>query len=319
MEQVRCPITGSRETEAVIHVPDRLNDSHEACWTVARSSSSGLMFLSPRPEQDKIGAYYHEKEYEPHSSLRQTSGFRNALYRLARRAALSWKARLILAAADALPSHPSILEIGCATGELLQELQRRTGARVYGSETDSKAAAYACKRFGLQVVTTSLEKSSIEGPFDLIVLWHSLEHMHHIGEVLHKISCLLAPEGSIVAALPNPSGNDAKLFGENWVGWDAPRHLYHFTPGTLAALAAQYGLSITAMNSYPPDALYHAWHSTALKLRRREKHPGVRSAIGAAWQGFGVMLSGLRKTEQGSSIVYVIRHARHSSVHTTVP
>ena len=74
----------------------------------------------------------------------------------------------------------------------------------------------------------------------------------------------------LVIALPNPAGFDAEHFKENWVAWDAPRHLYHFWPGTLEKLLATHKLSVFKRQPYFPDAVYNSFHSEALRYKRDE-------------------------------------------------
>lgn len=146
-------------------------------------------------------------------------------------------------------------------------------SRLFGVEPHPESAARARNRYGI-TVHTSLDRvtdpGSVRGTvhaFDRIIFWHSLEHLHDLDGTLRHAAHLLAPGGSIVIALPCHSCRAAARYGAGWVAWDAPRHLYHFTPETLTALLSRHGLRVTRMRPYLPDTLYNALESTALGLR----------------------------------------------------
>src|SRR6056297_1374060 len=78
--------------------------------------------------------------------------------------------------------------------------------------------------------------------FDLITMWHVLEHVHDLQETVAKIESLLADNGILVIAVPNIESHDAKLYRKDWVALDTPRHLYHFSPNYGKTISSfQYG------------------------------------------------------------------------------
>jgi hypothetical protein len=94
---------------------------------------------------------------------------------------------------------------------------------------------------GLEVVER-IEDTA--GPFDVITLWHSLEHVRSPREVLGALSARLARRGRVIVAVPNLDSQQARFFGAKWFHLDVPRHLFHFTPTALERLLDLHGLRV---------------------------------------------------------------------------
>ena len=84
--------------------------------------------------------------------------------------------------------------------------------------------------FDLDVKPESALKEFAPGSFDVITLWHVMEHLEHLDEVWQRLHELLTEKGVLIVAVPNCSSYDAQRYGEYWAAYDVPRHLWHFTP-----------------------------------------------------------------------------------------
>jgi SAM-dependent methyltransferase len=136
-----------------------------------------------------------------------------------------------------------LLDVGCGDGTFLLAAQAK-GWRVVGTETHPRIARAA----GLDV-RSSLDEVQGLAPFDCITLWHSLEHIRDPAALLSDLSHLLAPDGTIMVAVPDAGGLQSRLFGPKWFHLDVPRHLYHFGSRSLTRLFERSGIAIT-----------HRWH-----------------------------------------------------------
>lgn len=290
---------------APISVPDRFSPEKGESWRIVCDPESGILRLEHAPSPEEMPRHYRHAGYSPH--LQEASGPGERLYLAASSLLLRRRARLV---AETLPrpSRSRILEVGCARGSLLDRLATRYGiprGNLVGVEPDPASAAYARERFGLTLHQSLDTLPDGAGPFDAIVLWHALEHLHDLHGSLDTMARLLAPGGRLVVALPNPSGSDARHYGADWVAWDAPRHLWHFPPGTLERMLEPYGLRRTAIRQWAPDALFNAFMSEELQSKRSEKrmHAG-RKAL-ALLKGALFALGGMLETEQAAGIVRV--------------
>ena len=200
--------------------------------------------------------------YDPFLSLQAESpGWFARSYRQARRFTSAWKRRLVK---RLTPPGSRILDLGCGTGEFIAAL--RDDYDVTGVEPEPDAARWAREQFGLAVYTGGWEALPAgAADFDLITMWHVLEHLPEPLSILKQIRDRLTPAGKLLIALPNPSSPDAVIYRSEWVALDAPRHLWHFTPASLARLAAKAGFRLQERRGLPLDLYYNIIWSERLK------------------------------------------------------
>ena len=91
-------------------------------------------------------------------------------------------------------------------------------------------------RSGIEIKTPDQIKQYDKDCFDVITLWHVLEHIHDLDETIAKLITLLKDDGVMVVAIPIIDSWDAQKYKENWAALDVPRHLYHFTQSTIEKL-----------------------------------------------------------------------------------
>ncbi len=316
METVPCPISGSSYFTPWLQVPDRFDPSGKEQWSLLRSTASGLIMLNPRPDSTEIACHYPRGLYDPHRHQQNSVTCRDKAYLAARALLLRYRAHLIQQGTSKPLRQIRLLEIGCSTGELLNYFHRHKGIprqNLAGVESDAEAASHAQQDFSL-TVSRSLPNAG-GGQFDRIVLWHTLEHIHAIHETLDYAAKQLASDGVLIIALPNPESYDAKQYRENWIAWDAPRHLYHFVPKTLEKLLQQHDLEVVRRQPYLPDSIYNTLHSEKLrcKIAGRGFHIpqlGVALLKGIAAAGIGAL-----RPLKASSLVYFVRKS-HSQTNS---
>lgn len=205
---------------------------------------------------------YQEKGYDPFQSLDVPKGIFDHFYRIARNYALVWKKHLIN---NIVEPGAKVLDGGCSTGEFLSVLKDQY--LVEGYEPEPDAAHWARERFGLTVHTGDLASVSIQqNRFDLITLWHVLEHIPDLSEDVTQLNKLLRPGGKLLIAVPNINSFDAKIYKSCWVALDAPRHLWHFTLSSISALANSNGFKIIHTGMLPLDTVYNILLSEQLKI-----------------------------------------------------
>jgi SAM-dependent methyltransferase len=279
VEEVPCNLCGSTESLPLYTLRDT-GYGVPGEFVLRRCLHCGLMYLSPRPTQETIAAYYPEK-YDPYRPAIEDE--RWAVMCWIRRRKLARKRHMIERYGEV---QGCLLDIGCSTGLFLHEMAQ-AGWQVAGIEPIASAAEYARRRFGLRVFQGMFSEAHYEpASFDVVTFWDVLEHTFSPAEELAHAARLLRPGGLLVANVPNWDSPDRWLFGRHWLGLDPPRHLYAFTRGTLTAMLAQAGFSVLDwvcfMSGYFSFAVsLEQWLETVdLRLSRFAKRvfglPGMR-------------------------------------------
>jgi len=310
METAPCPISNSTEFTPCIQVPDRFDASGAVIWNIVRSSASGLIMLNPRPDSSEISLHYQNRQYDPFVHTRTRYSFQDRTYLAARSLLLHYRANIILKNLTKPLQKSTFLEIGCSTGDLLNHLHRKSGIPIHnltGVEPDTQSAEYARNIFGLNIFPSLADDPIRRNKFDRIILWHTLEHIHAINETLHSASKQLEPDGVLVIALPNPQSSDAYHYRENWVAFDAPRHLYHFIPDTLEKLLESHRLRVFKQQPYLPDTVYNTFHSEALLRKRQHRSFDFLRIAKVIMRASAYAVKGYVFPATASSLIYFAR------------
>ncbi len=290
-----CPVCGSTDIKKVFDAADHFSSGE--VFPVCDCRECGFRFTNNFPSEDTIGKYYNSPDYISHSD--SNKGLINKLYHLMRRYMLTRKMNLVNRYVDG--QNRRLLDIGCGTGYFLQAAKER-GFTVAGIEKNDLARTHAITHFGLDVKDEKSFFDIADTSFNVITLWHVLEHLEKLNESLEKINGILTPDGTVVIALPNHHAYDARVYGKQWAAYDVPRHLWHFSPGTVEKLLNKHHLKITDIHRMPLDAFYISMLSEKYKGSSLWKQYGRAFLVGAT----GFMRS-LRNVEQSSSLIYIVK------------
>lgn len=267
--------------------------SHETFQLVS-CKRCAFTFTNPQPDTLELPRYYESDAYISHSD--KSRGVIAMLYKLSRAFTLEWKYKLIRKHAD--PGARSILDFGCGTGKFLSECQKH-GMKASGVEP-SKAARKLAKSNTNGAIVETIDK--IDGSFDIITLWHVLEHVADLQETISLLRHRLNKNGTIFIAVPNLRSLDATIYRQYWAAYDVPRHLWHFTKDTMRRLLADNDLKLTTILPMKLDAFYVSLLS--------EKYAGQRSKISAFTTAFlnaSKSNRTARSSGEYSSLIYVVR------------
>jgi 2-polyprenyl-3-methyl-5-hydroxy-6-metoxy-1,4-benzoquinol methylase len=286
----KCPVCGSEIFDPFISGKDFFLTGES--FQIVKCRNCGFRFTNPRPEAGELGKYYESSEYISHSDSRQ--GLFASVYQQVRKYTLGQKFALI----KRFHQNGEILDIGCATGQFLGFMSKH-GWKSTGIEPDEKTRERAISEFGLQVYPEEqlyvLRKSS----FDIITMWHVLEHVSDLNDRLEQIRNLLKPDGIFIVAVPNSNSYDAKKYGIHWAGYDLPRHLYHFTKEDIKTLMEKYGFKIVKIFPMRFDAFY-------VSLLSEKYKSGKMRWLPALWNGFWSNVKAGQKNGY-SSLIYVLK------------
>ena len=221
--------------------------------------SLDMLITHPQPGLDVLGKYYESADYISHTDSKR-SLFEKA-YHFVKSIALKNKLHLIN---SLQPSKGKILDIGAGTGEFLS-VAKLNGWQVTGLEPSDKAKQIAINK-GVSFVESmaKLEDHS----FDVITMWHVLEHVPDLNFQIKELKRLLKPSGSLIVAVPNFKSFDAQHYGKFWAAYDVPIHFWHFSKTAIQKLFQKEQMELVKILPMKFDSFYVSLLSEKYKTGR---------------------------------------------------
>ncbi|MCG7858025.1 class I SAM-dependent methyltransferase [Flavihumibacter sediminis] len=285
-----CPVCGDAAIQPVMEAKDHTVSGE--IFSIWQCNNCKLRFTQDVPDAGSIGPYYQSENYISHSDTKK--GLVNSAYHLVRQYTLKQKRKLVQNTSG--KNTGSILDLGAGTGAFLNEMKEH-GWTVTGLEPDAGARKHAHDRYGLNFADAENLFKLNEKSFDIISMWHVLEHVHDLHAYINQIRTLLVEGGLFILALPNYTSDDAAYYRSHWAAYDVPRHLYHFSPLSVRTLLAQHGLEIRAMHPMWFDSFY-------ISMLSEQYKKGKQGYISAFVEGIRSNKKALSNTESASSIIY---------------
>jgi 2-polyprenyl-3-methyl-5-hydroxy-6-metoxy-1,4-benzoquinol methylase len=209
---------------------------------------------------------------------------------------LKWKRKIVANET----SERKLLDVGCGTGNFLEHMKNH-GWQTTGIEPSESAAAKSREK-KIGVIHKSIYELG-EQKFDVITLWHVLEHLHEPQQKLETLKNHLTENGTIIIAVPNRESYDAKHYKNHWAAFDVPRHLWHFSQQNMRSILNQTGLRLTNTLPMVLDSFYVSLLSESYRNPKRNK---ISNIIAAFFMGFSSNLKA-RKTKNYSSLIYIAK------------
>jgi len=252
-------------------------------------SNLEMLVTKPQPEEANLSKYYETDAYISHSD--SSKGLMGTIYYWVKNYALKQKVKLISVLSK---TKGSVLDIGCGTGSFL-ETASKNNWNVFGVEPNPKAAEIARNKN----IKVSESIKAYEGQkFDVVTLWHVLEHIPNLKETISQLEALVKPGGKLVIAVPNYNSYDAKKYKQFWAAYDVPRHLWHFSRSSMNILFSnKFKLEITKPMYF--DSVY-------VSLLSEKYKTGKSFSLKAICVGLYSNLLAL-KTKEYSSIIYCFK------------
>lgn len=257
-------------------------------FTLLHDHEKDMLITEPVPLN--LANYYQSKDYISHSDSAATLIER--IYHLVKTYSLKRKLGLI----NSLhPQKGTLLDIGAGTGDFLRTAKKSLWD-ITGVEPNPLARKNATAK---HIILSPDIKQLPNTTFDVITLWHVLEHLPNLQEQILTISKFLKKDGTLIVAVPNYKSYDAKFYKQHWAGYDVPRHLWHFSRTSIIKLFRPHNLHLIETKPMWFDSFYVSLLSEKYKY-------GKTNYLSAFFHGLLSNLTGLR-TKEYSSHIYILK------------
>jgi 2-polyprenyl-3-methyl-5-hydroxy-6-metoxy-1,4-benzoquinol methylase len=263
-------------------------------FELIQNSEYGFLETFPQPSSENLPKYYQSEDYISHTDSKRNL-FEKA-YHLIRKISLNKKLSLINS--YSLESK-NVLDIGCGTGDFLQTAQQNNWT-VSGIEPNKEAREIGNKKTNNSVFETGQLLKFNTSSFDVITLWHVLEHLPDLENQVTVFKKLLKPNGTLIIAVPNYKSFDAKHYKQFWAAYDVPRHLWHFNQESVSKLVSKQSMEVIKVIPMVFDAFY-------VSLLSEKYKAGKMNLLKGFWIGLISNLKALN-TKEASSLIYVVKN-----------
>ena len=272
MKLYNCYICKTSNYKPYVTIKDILNINS---FTIAQCDC-GFCFVNPRPSEKELKKYYHTDDYLPHS---KGKGVLFLLYRIVQKISFYNKFLLL----RNLKEKITHLDYGGGDGRFSNYVNSKENA------TSSFYDPY---------YKNSLNADFKKKEYNIITLWHVLEHAYDLDILFENIEKSLENRGKLVVAVPNFDSLERNIYKENWAAYDLPRHLYHFNNISLEKLLRSKGYKIIDKKRM----LFDTFYISILSSMKISNISVIKSLFVALFIVFKVIIKG---PELSSSLLYV--------------
>ena len=283
-----CPWCSQNNLQKELDLKDYFLTFEE--FQILKCDSCGLLFTNPKPTQDCIGAYYLSENYLSHQDTKKS--FTATLFNAVKKR--NTKSKYEVAVGN--KSEGRHLDIGCGVVDFLFYTQEK-GWDVSGIEVADSARKIAEEKIGKRILLPNQISEFEDQSFDLITMWHVLEHVDDLHSQVENLYRLLKPNGRLVIALPNFKSWDAQHYKNYWAAYDVPRHLYHFDRETITSIISTDSIRLEKVAPMKWDAFYVSLLS---EQHKKSKFAYPKAFINGLRSNFKA-----KRTGEYSSLIYI--------------
>ena len=252
-----------------------------------------MLITSPQPSPENLGKYYESTDYISHTDSKR-SLFEKA-YHFVKGIALKNKLNLIN---NCSATKGNLLDIGAGTGDFLLTA-KQNGWNTIGVEPSEKAKGIAINK-GIKFSDSTQELESHS--FDVITMWHVLEHVPNLEIQIRELKRLVKPNGTIIIAVPNYKSYDANYYGKFWAAFDVPIHFWHFSKTAVQLIFEKENIKLEKVLPMKFDSFY-------VSLLSEKYKNGKMNYVKAIWIGLVSNWKAKRSSEY-SSHIYVLKNGQ---------
>ena len=229
-----CPMCGSGNKKSILKTKDRdpRGLKLDKTFHLVKCLDCSLCFIENMPKKEELARYYGREYYAQ-------KNFSNKLMN---------KIAMLSRVSKIKAKKGSILDYGCGNGDFLLKMKQE-GWNVNGVEFSEAGRKMAENKLGIKI---NDEKwfNKLNKKFDVITLWHVLEHIEMPNETLKKLRKILNKNGLLAMSVPNIDAFQSNIFKKNTFHLDIPRHSVHYSPKSISRLLNTNRFKVIGFNHY---------------------------------------------------------------------
>lgn len=279
LHRVKCNNCGSKEYSTLLTIEKEIINN-TCTFSIVKCKKCGLVYSTPRLSKKSLSIIYDQSYDEVENVVEHVNKIKsnNFIRRIYNIITAEYRGEVIRKATG------KVLDIGCGRGMLLEEIKER-GCEVYGTEVNPKSQKI-CEKKGIKFYSGEVEELKFDDNFfDTVILWHVVEHLEKPQQTIQEILRILKPGGRLFISTPNIKSYLRKIFGEFWIAWYIPCHLYYFSKDSIVNLFKQTDFKIT--KSFTTSSVYFFRCSLANALRGKKL--GILKILTGNGKIFGIL------------------------------
>jgi len=271
--QETCPVCFATGAQVWLSAPDRFH-GRRSIYTLLRCPACSLVWLTDPPAPEAMGEHYTDAYHTLIAAAGDASpqmrwGFR-------KRAISRYK------------TSGALLDLGCSSGAFLQFMGSQDW-KLFGIEMSEEGAAAAAARCGATVFAGNILDARFDAEsFDVVTCFDVLEHLYEPRRVMARVAEWLKPGGIFYVLVPNIDSAEGRVFRSYWHGLELPRHLFHYSPASLTALAEGQGLAPVSVETHRNPAVgtsfRYVWHDLLGSIGIRKTAMAYRHEAHLPWR-----------------------------------
>lgn len=286
-----CPFCKSENTKQYLKLKDYFLTQED--FEIYECADCQLLFTTPRPAPSEIGKYYQSENYLSHNEHKK--GIVPWIYNQVKKTNVKNKFKVAFAGGYMHLGKTRVLDYGCGVGDFLNYAKKR-GCQICGCDVSEEARRIASEKLQTNIISPDELSSLPDWRFDVITMWHVLEHVDDLKSLVDQLHRLLIDKGRLVVAVPNFKSYDAQYYKDKWAAYDVPRHLSHFHVESLEKVF-EGKFKLRKIKPMKWDAFYISMMSENYVGKGNSFIKGVISGMKSN--------SSAKKTGEYSSLIYV--------------
>src|ERR1051326_1677660 len=289
-----CPVCANPQTSHALTGTDFLFETTSKMFTLDACASCRCLFLNPMPSNSEIAGFYPSNYWWSPTRPGGLKKLELVYRKIALRDHIAFITKSIRGR-----SGLELLDVGCGSGTLLGLLKRQ-GFHVRGVDFSAEASAIAKRDNGVDVAVGSLEEVHFpDQSFDVVTLFHVMEHVTNPRQVLNEVSRILRPQGVVILQVPNIESWQFKMFGAKWYGLHIPRHVVDYSKNSMLKLLGDSGFVPTRIRHFNfrdnAPALVSSMFPSLDPLSRSVRHQkrNIRESVPMSWLRHTLYLLGV--------------------------